>query len=260
MMRQLYSRASAGTERGGRNGSSSSATSSGGGSGSEASATERLASAAVGGGERRTVALLLASEASGAEKSQGDSAAVAAAAAAAAAGSSAGADGLWLRMREPLSTRGYSANALCTLSDGAEQWAAALGQHVLTSRVVLAAAPAATLQRALAAAFGDGAAPEESKSKGGNGHGHGGEGGEEVGSWGAAARWLEALPGCVLLDKAGAAIEQAEPPATAAPEGEDVAAVVYRNVVCCPWPAGAEAALAAVCAAADSGSGPTGLL
>jgi hypothetical protein len=260
MMRQLYSRASAGTERGGRNGSSSSATSSGGGSGSEASATERLASAAVGGGERRTVALLLASEASGAEESQGDSAAVAAAAAAAAAGSSAGADGLWLRMREPLSARGYSANALCTLSDGAEQWAAALGQHVLTSRVVLAAAPAATLQRALAAAFGDGAAPEESKSKGGNGHGHVGEGGEEVGSWGAAARWLEALPGCVLLDKAGAAIEQAEPPATAAPEGEDVAAVVYRNVVCCPWPAGAEAALAAVCAAADSGSGPTGLL
>jgi hypothetical protein len=259
MMRQLYSRASAGTERGGRNGSSSSATSSGGGSGSEASATERLASAAVGGGERRTVALLLASEGSGAEESQGDSAA-AAAAAAAAAGSSAGADGLWLRMREPLSARGYSANALCTLSDGAEQWAAALGQHVLTSRVVLAAAPAATLQRALAAAFGDGAAPEESKSMGGNGHGHVGEGGEEVGSWGAAAHWLEALPGCVLLDKAGAAIQQAEPPATAAPEDEDVAAVVYRNVVCCPWPAGAEAALAAVCAAADSGSGPTGLL
>jgi hypothetical protein len=45
---------------------------------------------------------------------------------------------------------------------------------------------------------------------------------------------------------------------------EEAVAVIYKNIVCCPagceQTVNVEAAIAALCAAADSGSGPIGLL
>lgn len=261
----IYRRTRADTERGGRGRkeSSNSTTGGGGGGGSSGcdSAKERLATAAVGGGERRSIALLLASEVVSGDSTGTD-------------GGRCGAEELWVRIRKPLNDRSYSVNAICTLSDGAEQWAAALAQHTQTSRVVLAVAPASTLQTGLAMAFGaDRTVQQEPSITRARVRGPYGSRGELAP---AATRWTEMLPGSVLLDKNGAVVlasresaEDAGEPASVAASRqlarmEEVVAVVYRSVVCCPvasqQSADVEAAIGAVCAAADSESGPIGLL
>jgi hypothetical protein len=169
------------------------------------------------------------------------------------------ADELWLRVRQPLADRNYSTNAICTLSDGVEQWAAALAQHTQTSRMVLAVAPAPTLQLALAVAFGgnDSSRSDTTITRAG-----------ANGSATTETSWLDVLPGCVLLGKNGAVKETGERQQATVPEQvacvEEAVAVIYKNIVCCPagceQTVNVEAAIAALCAAADSGSGPIGLL
>lgn len=190
------------------------------------------------------------------------------------------ADELWLRVRTPLAERNYFANAICTLSDGVEQWAASLAQHSQTSRVVLAVAPASTLQRALAVAFGgNGAgrpnptirrAKRERRREGGTGT----DAPSQPASATLATLWAEMLPGSVLLDKNGAVVagseqaQQSEEPGQPAVLRqfacmEEAVAVVYENVVCYPVTSSQSvdgAAIAAVCAATASGTGPIGLL
>lgn len=190
------------------------------------------------------------------------------------------ADELWLRVATPLAERDYSANAICTLSGGVEQWAAALAQHSQTSRVVLAVAPAPMLQSALAVAFGGSGAgrpnPKIRRAQSERGRGRG-AGTETPASATLATLWPEMLPGSVLLDKNGAFVagsgrEQAKAagePGQAAASGqfaamEEAVSVVYENVVCYPVTSSQSvdvgAAIAAVCVAAASGSGPIGLL
>ena len=232
----------------------------------------------MGGGERRSIALLLASEmGSDGRDTQENSIAAQDGRPDGGSRTTGGsyADELWLRLCKPLADRNYSANAVCTLSDGVEQWAAALAQHTQTSRVVLAVAPSATLQGALAAAFrksgADRVEPTVAKA-GANGSGSCDTGPKTA----AATRWPELLPGSVLLDKNGEVIAldheaskesgdlEQEAVLTKLARLEDAVAVVYENVICCPAAgqrsSNAEAAIAAVCAAADSGSGPIGLL
>ena len=160
-------RASACTERGGRgsNGSAASGDRSG------------PSSTSASGGERRTIALLLAppeaqDEAGGSVVEEG------------------GCETLWAALRAPLGDRGYGANALCTLSDGVDQWTEALRQHTAGSCLVFAVAPARVLIPALAAAFG------------GEGSSNDNAGEDQAGDWGLR-RWQESLPGCVALDKNG---------------------------------------------------------
>ena len=174
-------------------------------------------------------------------------------------------------MRQPLANRNYSTNAICTLSDGVEQWAAALAQHTLTSRVVLAVAPVPTLQLALAMAFGGNGGSDSTTTTDTRAGANGSAAAESPTA--AATSWRDMLPGCVLLDKNGALVpvsdyEQAKAAeerqqATSPGQIEEAVAVVYKNVVCCPvaceQSANVEAAIAALCAAADSG-GPIGLL